>query len=421
MERRRKAISAVLGTAIALVIVFTVFIPLIMYLQSLQTIFMQEANRRLQYELERIHEKLEVHLSIEPPGGGERNHRVYIEIYNPGILTVSIPTIYIESRYKGIVEIPKGKEFTIAPGERRVERLEEFYFSPGDENDVIRVKVVTARGNGFISKEVIGPKNLPYHLIITVSNMTFGRRYAVKVNSSVTWGCVLLPTLQDPGCGETRRAVLEPQSFNDTEGLVVFQVAPGSYTVSLYDITDNPDSGESLIPEMILEVYDDMILNLPIPEIKWPEVAPLRVGVIHKNLTIIAGENENPEVVIPYLVSLGTIAEPLRDIQLEIISSEGPCKVKPPNQDEEWKIPKLYPGETYLANFTMRCNSMGRVDYSLEITEAYGVLSNKYYEKFEKSSAWGVIKVCVVERKTVVVGIEEGEPLTEEIHYVRCP
>ncbi|MEM4648461.1 MAG: hypothetical protein QXK09_00600, partial [Nitrososphaerota archaeon] len=254
-----------------------------------------------------------------------------------------------------------------------------------------------------------------------VSNMTFGRRYAVKVNSSVTWGCVLSPTLQDPGCGETRRAVLEPQSFNDTEGLVVFQASPGNYTVSLYDITDNPDSGESLIPEMILEVYDDVILNLPIPEIKWPEVAPLRVGVIHKNLTIIAGENENPEVVIPYLVSLGTIAEPLRDIQLEIISSEGPCKVKPPNQDEEWKIPKLYPGETYLANFTMVCNSMGRVDYSLEITEAYGVLSNKYYEKFENSSAWGVIKVCVVERKTVVVGIEEGKPVTEEIRYVRCP
>ncbi|MEM4497819.1 MAG: hypothetical protein QW692_03215 [Nitrososphaerota archaeon] len=418
MERRRKAISAVLGTAIALVIVFTVFIPLIMYLQSLQTIFMQEANRRLQYELERIHEKLEVHISITPAGKVYPNHYLRVIIYNPGVLTVDIPTIYIESKYKGIIEVPV--DLSIPPGGKLAySPLEKFYISPG-EDDIVRVKVVTLRGNNYVSKETLGPRGLPYYLIVTVSNMTFGRRYAIEVAKSSEYGCILLPTQQDPGCGETRRAVLEPQSFNDTEGLVVFQASPGNYTVSLYDITDNPDSGESLIPEMILEVYDDVILNLPIPEIKWPEVAPLRVGVIHKNLTIIAGENENPEVVIPYLVSLGTIAEPLRDILVKISFSEGSCTVKY-SDSKKWNISKLYPGETYLANFTMVCNSMGRVGYSLEITEAYGALSNKYYEKFENSSARGVIKICVMEKKTVVVGIEDGKPVTEEIRYVRCP
>lgn len=410
MKKGRKAISAVLGTAIALVIVFTVFIPLILYLQGLQTIFMQEANRRLQYELERIHEKLEVHVLIAPPRGGVLNYQVYLWIYNPGILTVSISTIYIESKNKGIIEIPKGKEIMIAPGERRIERIEEFYFSPGDENDIIRAKLVTARGNGFISKETIGPRNLPYNLIITVSNMTFGHRYDVVVDASeYEYGCVLLPGQGGSGCGMIRRATLEPQSFNDTEGLVIFQVAPGNYHISLRDLTDNPDSGAQITYRNI-EVYNDMVLNLLIPEIRWPEIAPLRINVIHRNLTLIVSEYEKREVVIPYLVSLGTIAEPLKDIKVEISCNGGSCGL--------YEIPKLYPGEAYLANFTLTFDYQpGTIEYYMRITRANGTLSGKSYEVFQKSSDQGTIKICIIERKKVVV---EGGGV-EEIQYARCP
>lgn len=401
MESRRKAISAVLGTAIALVIAFTIFVPLIMYLQSLQTIFMQEANRRLQYELERIHEKLEVHISITPAEGVYPNHYLWVIMYNPGILTVDIPTIYIESKNKGIIEVPE--KFSIPPGGVRYYQVGTFYIGPG-ENDVVRVKVVTLRGNNYISKEMLGPKSLPYHLIVTVSNMTFGHKYKVVVGSSgkYGYGCVSLASQQSSECSSKQTAILEPQSFSDTEGLVIFQVAPGDYLVSLRNSTD-----DSNIISREIEVYDDVILNLPAPEIIWPETAPLRIGVIHKNLTLIANESE-VSATIPYIVSLGTMAEPLRNIHIEISCSGGGCFVDPTMQE----ISKLlYPGETYLANFTLRGQLRNVVEYSLNVTSATGGLSSKNYERFEKPSDHGVVKICSIET------MEGGDQTT----YVKCP
>ncbi|MEM1655845.1 MAG: hypothetical protein QXY27_05965 [Nitrososphaerota archaeon] len=97
----RKAVSAVLGTAIALAIFFTVIIPALLYIQSLQSLFMQEVSRRLQYELERIHEKLNVRLSLAlRPGEG---YVIFLIIENTGTLSVNVPTVYLESTGRGLM------------------------------------------------------------------------------------------------------------------------------------------------------------------------------------------------------------------------------------------------------------------------------------------------------------------------------
>ena len=419
MERRkRKAISAVLGTAIALVIVFTVFIPLIMYLQSLQTIFMQEASRRLQYELERIHEKLEVHISITPAGTVYPNHYIYVIIYNPGVLTVDIPTIYIESKNKGIMEVPE--KFSIPPGGVQRYRLEKFYIGRG-EDDVVRIKVVTLRGNNFISRETIGPKDLPYHLIITVSNMTFGRQYEIGVRSIKEYGCVLLAMRQELGCSEEEYAVIEPQSFNDTNGLAIFKVAPGEYSVWLKDLSDN-----SPIASTTIEVLNDVVLNLPIPEIEWPKQAPLRVDAIHKNMTLVANEEGNALAVIPYIISLGATPEPLSAaIEIQYRNEIGNiiCAI---DQGELSTI-NLNPGNMFLGNFTLHCSlggGPGIIRYNVSVTNAVGILSHKTYEKQQlvKGGDEGVIKICVVKRMTLLApGEENTGPKEVEVRFIECP
>jgi len=419
MERRkRKAISAVLGTAIALVIIFTVFIPLIMYLQSLQTIFMQEASRRLQYELERIHEKLEVYVSITPAGAVYPNHYIYVMIYNPGVLTVDIPTIYIESKNRGIIEVPE--KFSIPPGGIQRYRLETFYIGRG-EDDAVRIKIVTLRGNNFISKETIGPKTLPYYLIVTVSNMTFGRQYEIGVKSIKEYGCVLLAMQQKSECSNEEVAIIEPQSFSDTNDLVIFKIAPGEYEVWLKDLMDN-----SPIASNKIEVFDDVVLNFPIPEITWPEQAPLRVDTIHKNTTLVANEEGEAYITIPYLISLGATPEPLSaTIEIQYTSEIGNvvCSIDPDGSSTV----KLNPGDSSLSNFTLHCSlgeGPGLIRYNVSVTNAAGILSHKTYEKQQlvKGGDEGVIKICVVRRMILLApGEEDAGPKEIEVRFIECP
>jgi hypothetical protein len=67
MRSRRSGISAVVGTAIALMIFFTVVIPMWIYMQNVQTLFMDEVSRRLRFEVEKVNEDVEVTASLQPP------------------------------------------------------------------------------------------------------------------------------------------------------------------------------------------------------------------------------------------------------------------------------------------------------------------------------------------------------------------
>jgi hypothetical protein len=66
MRSRRSGISAVVGTAIALMIFFTVVIPMWIYMQNVQTLFMDEVSRRLRFEVRRLMRLLRSRLLSSP-------------------------------------------------------------------------------------------------------------------------------------------------------------------------------------------------------------------------------------------------------------------------------------------------------------------------------------------------------------------
>ncbi|RLG06385.1 MAG: hypothetical protein DRN59_03140, partial [Thaumarchaeota archaeon] len=152
-RRSRKGVSAVIGTTIALAILFIIIIPLIIYTQGLQTLFMQEASRRLQYELERIREELEVHATVGP-NPVQEGLPLYVLLRNPGTLSVSIPTIYVESDIHGLRRYDVS--ILLVPGQSIVYELP--YRISVNPPDKVRVKIVTLRGNGFYSEKV-DPQN----------------------------------------------------------------------------------------------------------------------------------------------------------------------------------------------------------------------------------------------------------------------
>jgi len=418
IKMKKNGISAVIGTTIALAIVFTILIPLVIYLQSLQAVFMQEANRRLQYELERIHEKLEVHLSISPPDVNKRNY-FYVILYNPGVLTVSIPTIYIESKYQGIK--PVSQQLLLAPGNRTIIRIEELVISSGEQkNDVVRAKAVTLRGNNFVSKELLGPKNLPYYLIVILSNTTIGHEYKIVVEKSEEYGygCVLKNIVaggpEEKECESSGEAIITSQSFsNNTESIAVFKVAPGAYKIFV----------EETQVSTYVEVYDDMIVNIILPKVEFPNPAPLRVDLLHKNLTVIVrGLPASTSITIPYAISLGNNTEPMQNIEVEIIYN---------GQSIKHTITRLFPGETYFNNFTVPIalaeDATGLIiPYRIVINKAAGKTSSITYStqeiadyKIEKPVDEGEILVCVTKTQTILTPSED-EPAIE-ITYVECP
>jgi len=407
MKRNKKAISAIIGTAIALTIVFAIIIPLFLYMQSLQTLFMQEANRRLQYELERLNERLEVYTTI-CGGWGTSDLYVCVVVFNPGILSVSIPTIYIESyRYGLLVREGENGDWVIIPGQRRVITPEDLRlsFNPGID-DTVRVKFITLRGNSFVPKNIIGPRNLPYTLAILVKNMTVGYKYKVKVEIVGEYGCVsenITQTCQAFGTHE-----LIPQTSLDRDALITFMVAPGNYTISIAVYDYMTGQLVSFYRTQPIEVLDDMVVRLDASlEVSQPEQIPLRLRPTISNYTVVVMKNDLETVDIPYAISLGNQSEPLRDVEIRIdVSLSGL------NLGREFtptkKISRILPGETYfdVLQITVEDDAGdditklgGSITYRIELIRAVTEISGKSYSDtsgFELPSIIGEITLCRV-------------------------
>ncbi|MEM3398340.1 MAG: hypothetical protein QW724_06475 [Nitrososphaerota archaeon] len=402
MKRNKKAISAIIGTAIALTIVFAIIIPLFLYMQSLQTLFMQEANRRLQYELERLNERLEVYTTI-CGGWGTPELELCTVVFNPGILSVSIPVIYLESYRYGLV-VREGA-WVVIPGQRRVIDDLRIAFNPGVD-DTVRAKFITLRGNSFVSKNTIGLRNLPYTLAILVKNMTVGYRYEVKVEIVGEYGCVSEDIEQV--CQAFGSHKLIPQTSLDRDAVITFMVAPGNYTISIAVYDYMTGQLVSFYRTQPIEVLDDMVVRLDASlEVSQPEQIPLRLRPTISNYTVVVMKNDLETVDIPYAISLGNQSEPLRDVEIRIdVSLSGL------NLGREFtptkKISRILPGETYfdVLQITVEDDAGdditklgGSITYRIELIRAVTEISGKSYSDtsgFEVPSIIGEITLCRV-------------------------
>lgn len=402
---KRKSISAIIGTAIALSIVFTIIIPLFLYMQSLQSLFMQEANRRLQYEFERLNEKLEVFVSLSKNSDGFGRRQLYLVLYNPGILSIGIPAVYIESRVEGLRRLEKS--FLVSPGQKLIIPL-DFYFSP-TLDDEVRAKLVTLRGNSFTSEEPVGLRKLPYMLLITVENMTIGYKYLVEVEvaGSSDYGCVLSEVSQHGGigenCGTKEEHVLIPYTSTDRDGIAAFMVAPGSYVVRL--IVKDLKSRTVFEDEWnIVDVHEHTIIRLNSPLVQAPEKIPVRLHTPSNKIIMIIS-NSSDVLTIPYMLSLGNQSEPLLDIEVNIAVIEHFGLNAVTISQNKKNITRIIPGETYVDFFIVNIQDNtdrehvkygGRISFMIYVDRAVGELSGKTYSSNDLISpiATGVITLC---------------------------
>ncbi len=401
--KKSNGISAIIGTAIALTIVFAIVIPLFLYMQSLQSLFMQEANRRLQYELERLNEKLEVYTTI-CGGWGTSELEVCIVIFNPGILSVAVPSIYGESYRYGLIK--EDKNLLIIPGEKRIVKLDKIAFNP-NVNDTLKIKLITLRGNSFVSKNIIGPRQLPYILAAAVKNMTVGYRYEVEVRMVGVYGCISEEVNQQ--CGTEAKHEFIPQTFTDKDGIAVFMVAPGNYTITLrvYDFYSNNEIITFETP--YLEILDDTVVRLDATH-QVPSLIPIPVRVslpLIRN-TVIIMDNDTSQVAIPYIISLGNRSEPLRSVKIRItITLEGLNTYQ--GLLEEVRISRIIPSESIVKYFTIAVEDDavinkqvdpsklgGRILYTISILGAKGEYTGTEYslQDFEKPLEEGSITLC---------------------------
>lgn len=400
MKRRRNAISAIIGTAIALTIVFAIIIPLFLYMQSLQTLFMQEANRRLQYELERLNERLEVYTTI-CGGWGTSELEICAVVFNPGIISVSIPVVYLESYRYGLVV--RDGAWIIVPGERKVISDLRIAFNPGVE-DTVRAKFITLRGNSFTSKNTIGLRNLPYTLAVLVKNMTVGYRYEVKVDVVGEYGCISEEINQVCQAYGTHQLI--PQTSLDRDTVITFMVAPGNYTISLriYDYMTNEKISEYTTPP--IEVLNDIVVRLnAYTEFPQLEKIPLRLtSTIPSNIVVVM-RGDVDTINIPYAISLGNQSEPLRHVEINIAIYSSGLYLEYDSSLTK-KINRILPGETYFDTIQVNVKDDagdditkfgGSITYTIELKEAEAEISRKKYSdssRFEIPSIAGEIKLC---------------------------
>ncbi len=408
-SRRRSGVSAVVGTAIAVMIFFTVMIPMWLYIQQIQTIFMDEVSRRLQFEVEKLNEKLEVIATLQPPEINPFGKRsLFIIMMNKGPVEISVPTLYVESSRIGLQKI-EGTEFKMPPGAVVVKSL-NFFVEP---NEKVVVRAPTLRGNSFVSGEPIGPNALPYLLVVQLSNVSLGYRYRVEVavergeSVNMIRGCVSLREEEfAEGCKGSAYATRFISSVEDMSDVFAFNIVPGVYIVRALQCSYDGSSCANISPSPVrVEANGHVVVQIgPLPRLVIPTPIPLQISPLQPNLMVLLGESDiELNATIPFIVSLGNNTEPLRNInvQLEVIAYDN---VTLTTTILSTSLNRLSPGDSYIGLFTLRVRDEGDqkwqyggyIVYQTKVLNAQGLVTGNNYQEEDLLSpeAQGVVYVC---------------------------
>ncbi len=276
-SRRGAGVSAVLGTVIGLLVFFTIVIPMWIYMQQLQTMYMDSVNRRLIFEAEKLREKLDISITLSSSADSPGQYLPVLNVTNNSPIETTIQAIYIESTINGVLRVSEDP-IILAPGERSVRRL-NYQLQP---NEVIKVRLATARGNSFVSPYEIGPKKLPYLLMISLTNLSVSSVYRVRVAAEGD-GCVL-PSSSESNLDYCRAALwvaryVEVRELGSSaarigrEEVFVFNVAPGRYSI-MAEVMRNDGSWAPVIPLHARSVVVDshVLLRFNVTQYSWPIV-----------------------------------------------------------------------------------------------------------------------------------------------------
>lgn len=408
-RRRTSGVSAVVGTAVAVMIFFTIMIPMWLYLQQLQTLFMDEVSRRLQFEVEKLNEELEVTLTLQPPDSLNRRF-IYLVMMNKGPIEITVPALYIESNRRGL--FPKTDEqFRLPPGAIVMRRL-NYVVDPGEE---VMVRAPTLRGNSFVSGDPIGPKRLPYLLIVQLSNVSLGYRYEVmvsvlSVDIDTTRGCVSLKGEEfSDGCKESVKTDRFVTRVEDLSDVFAFNIAPGVYEVRVAQCSLASGSCAGVTPTPVRVVANShVVVQIDVrTRLNVPRPIPLQISPLQQNQMMLLSENDQEaNITIPYILTLGNITEPLRNVRVvfTVIQSENLTSPSVGFTAIQ-TINLLSPGSSHIGFFSVGVSEEtgaskedfgGFIIYRLRVEGATGAITRDSYgaADFSLSDVDGVVYVC---------------------------
>ncbi len=406
--RRRAGVSAVLGTVIGLLIFFTIVIPMWIYMQQLQTLYMDSVNRRLIFEAEKLRENLDIMLTLTSSADTPGQYQPVLNITNSSPIETAVRAIYIESNINGVLRV-SDDPLILAPGEKAVRRL-NYQIQP---NEVVRVRLATARGNSFVSPYEIGPKKLPYLLVISLNNLSVSSVYRVRVAAEGD-GCVL-PSASDSALDYCRaelwvKRYVEVRDLGSSTGRIgreeafVFNVAPGRYVI-MAEVMRNDGSWGTIIPlhARSLVVDSHTLLRFNVTQYSWPII--LRITSTTPKLIVYNTTNTPTALLnLSFILTYDASAPgPTINATVRIDPRDFSCY-----NPTELIIVRLNPGDSASATFTCEIpyNPPRSYSYVLMIPEEGLAIPGGFSVDLTNPRASLTttvhIDVCILRRVTVV-------------------
>ena len=226
-----KGISSVLGAVILAAIVFTVLIPLLIFLQNTTTLYHLQVLKRNRAEIERFQENLEIHATISP-----ENNNLYLLVRNRGSLAVNLTSVYIADNGGGLAIWNSTGNSVISP----LSPITPINLNvKAEEDKAYTIHAATERGRSYAAAE--NPLNLtdpPYLLQISLLDMSYGENYGIRVEVTSIDGGDKIGCIRIEGSGSTCSAGAEVQyrseRWNDNQTFV-FKVMPGAYELTVWN------------------------------------------------------------------------------------------------------------------------------------------------------------------------------------------
>lgn len=275
-RRPEAGFSNIIATLIGSVLVFTIVLPLNIYLQDLRTLYDRAVEERTVFDDIRLREDMDLD-AYEIFNQAASNYRhIMLRVYNPSDIALTIQRIMI------VAVSPSGQP-TIVPvnGPNSNPALPILVMPRGPTLEIdsgfvaqagvtYYMKVATARGNMFLPAQtaLVGGQGVSnsqsqtyaYALAITISGMKPGKAYTFSILGNVPYSPYTL--------------VWKATAFNKDQSLA-FGVNPGEYVLSL-NTTDWSKVLTIKVPETLGVVFqvDD---NAPAGAFKTQLDAPKKV------------------------------------------------------------------------------------------------------------------------------------------------
>ena len=377
-----RGISSILGAVILAAIVFTVLIPLLIFLQNTTTLYHLQVLERNRAEIERFQENLEIHATISPD-----NHNIYLLVRNKGSLAANLTSVYIADSGGGL---------TIWNSTRTISPLSPIKLIglnvKAEEDKAYTIHVATERGRSYTAIE--NPLNLtdpPYLLQVSLLDMSYGENYGIRVEAASIDGGDRIGCIRIEGSGEacSAEAAVQYRSerWNDNQTFV-FKIMPGIYELTVWNQSYTYPKQTLIILGNEAKIYKfGHTSACPSGYCCIDMGKSLRINITAPEVIMAGSSGRTPILKVYVIIELAPSArEAIKDLKVKLdctdpISRNDMCldvSIKP----SEITVGYLKPGQTIALRFNVTANIDSYGDYFgliANITGGTGVRSGFSY------------------------------------------